>query len=75
MLRVMAKYSKIWKRVHAFSRRPLLEQQPSHFTTHAIDLYNTDPAGVAKQIREAGIESIDYAFFCEKRPRSRSQSK
>lgn len=36
---------------------------PSYFSSHAIDLFNNDTKGVAKQITEAGIKEIDYAFF------------
>lgn len=36
---------------------------PARFTSHAIDLFNNDAKGVAKEIEEAGIKEIDYAFF------------
>lgn len=36
---------------------------PAKFSSHSIDLYNNDKYGVAKDIQEAGIKQIDYAFF------------
>jgi hypothetical protein len=36
---------------------------PDWFSSHAIDLFNSDAQGVAKEIKQAGIKEIDYAFF------------
>jgi hypothetical protein len=53
----------IWKRVYCISRRPQMNNVPDWFSSHAIDLFNSDAQGVAKEIKQAGIKEIDYAFF------------
>jgi hypothetical protein len=48
---------------------------PSYFSSHAIDLFNNDAQGVAKEIKEADIREIDYAFFYAFMPVAASDSR
>jgi hypothetical protein len=48
---------------------------PTWFSSHAIDLFNNDAQGVAKNIEEAGIKDVDYAFFYAFMPVAASDSR
>ncbi|KAI1623274.1 hypothetical protein EDD37DRAFT_610584 [Exophiala viscosa] len=55
--------------------RPQMNDVPDWFSSHAIDLFNTDAQGVAKTIEAAGIKEIDYAFFYAFMPVAASDSR
>ena len=59
----VARHPKIWTKVHSISRRPPQEELPSNFKSHAIDLLNSTPEEIAKQLRAGGVDQVDYIFF------------